>query len=792
MGRNRFQFAIRSALAVLLVTFPATFAAAQMFGIPPAGSANPAWGEVTGLVSEDQPIASFIWNECGKLDPEGNGSEKWFSDPRLQGSLKKLKQAIVTLAKEQAPPLVARFATDVGWKLLSKAGVIEIESVDVPNQTGKATLIVRLGDDEKLIADFLNDMMVEVEVESVIVGEEKLWPIPNAPIPITVGIHSGHLVAAVGPGQWEAVTQRIDESLSAPEWLTTRMDAVPIARRGQFGFVSIESFMAILPPEAVESPEFQRVRETLKLDGIKSFSITSGTDSISNVSMVYLEADKEEGLASIMDVSGIERSKLKEIPGDAISAVAVRFSPKTIMELLRSTVPPEFFERGLEEFASESGLDLERDIIDHLEGTIRTYQSGVVINPKQMGMVRIKDELKFKKSLERINEVMRRLAEEQNLEFYEGEKGGIQTWGIKNFGVSAYWAVHQGELYISTNSRAIGSHIRKAASGSKSSILDTELGKQVLAESKSLGLEGPIMVQHYDFDQIVETVVPLIQGAFAFLPPEAKDMIDFGPDDFPPIESLLGLRNTNSMMFKSNSGYVGISRYDTPVAFELSTVAVVGVGVGMLLPAVQQAREAARRTASMNNQRQLVLAMHNYHAANDSLPPAYTVDEEGNPLLSWRVAILPYMEQQELYDQFHHDEPWDSDHNIQLLEKMPEFLKNPSMDGQSGWTDYVAPVSDDSVLSPGVGSDFDSITDGTANTVMVMEVGASQQVPWTSPQDIEIDMLESLELDNGHPGSVICAMADGSVRMVSKFNPVESFIEACKKSDGGSFEDLIE
>ena len=219
-------------------------------------------------------------------------------------------------------------------------------------------------------------------------------------------------------------------------------------------------------------------------------------------------------------------------------------------------------------------------------------------------------------------------------------------------------------------------------------------------------------------------------------------------------------------------------------------MAVAGIGVGMLLPAVQQVREAARRTTSLNNQRQLALALHNYHAANDSFPPAYTVDDDGNPLLSWRVAILPYIDQQDLYDQFHHDEPWDSEHNIQLLDQMPLVLKNPSTAGQPGSTDYVAPMSDDSVLVPGEGTGFEPITDGTANTILLMEVGASQQVPWTSPQDIEIETLESLDqLDNGHPGTVLVAMADGSVRTISKFGlSIDQLIQAAKKSDGGGFE----
>lgn len=785
---NSFQTVFRFATTCLLLALLTSFANAQMFGMPPAQTNNAAWEEIIGLVPEEEPIACVIWNEAGQLDPEGNASEKWFSDIGLQKSLGKLKEAIVKVAAEQGPPLVARFGQDIGWKLFSKAGVLVFENLDSEKRTGNGSLIFRLGEDEKLVQAFVNDLMAEIEFESKIIGESKIYLAPESPVPVAIGIHSGHLIAAIGDGQWRLITERIDEKKAAPEWLTKRLETVSVARRGQFMFGSLKTVLEMMPSEITERPEFKRVSDTLALDKIDSVSVCSGADSTSNISVFHLECDKEQGLASVINVPKIEQNKLKEMPADSISATAIRFSPSTIMELVRAIVPAESFDEAMAEMLDETGVDLERDIVDHLEGTVRYYLSGIVINPKQVAIVRIKDELKFQDSFKKMNDMAKVFAQQQRLEFYEQEKKGLQVYGIKSDTFSGFWAVHQGELYVSTNSRAISSHIRKAASNGKSSVLGTELASQILSDSKSLGLDGPILIQHYDIDQITETVLPLLQGAMAFIPPEVQTNFDFGPNDFPPIESMLGLRSTHSMVFKSPTGYTGISRYDTPIPLEFSSIALSGVAVGMLLPAVQQVREAARRTQSMNNQRQVVLALLNYEAANGEFPPAYTVDADGNPLLSWRVAILPYLDQQELYDKFHHDEPWDSEHNIKLLEQMPLSLKNPSTGGQPGWTDYVTPMSDDSILTPGVATGFDSIADGSSNTIMVMEVGASQQVPWTSPTDIEIDTLENLELDNGHPATVLVTMADGSVHSISKFTAIEAFIQATKKSDGGSMD----
>ena len=82
------------------------------------------------------------------------------------------------------------------------------------------------------------------------------------------------------------------------------------------------------------------------------------------------------------------------------------------------------------------------------------------------------------------------------------------------------------------------------------------------------------------------------------------------------------------------------------------------VCAGLLLPAVQAAREAARRMSCSNNIKQIGLAMQNYHTAYGTLPPAYTVDAQGRPLHSWRTLILPFIEQQALYGEIDLSKPW--------------------------------------------------------------------------------------------------------------------------------------
>jgi hypothetical protein len=198
------------------------------------------------------------------------------------------------------------------------------------------------------------------------------------------------------------------------------------------------------------------------------------------------------------------------------------------------------------------------------------------------------------------------------------------------------------------------------------------------------------------------------------------------------------------------------------------TYASSGVLVGLLLPAVQASREAARRMSSSNNLKQILLAFHNYHDAYRNFPAAIQRDPQGQPLLSWRVAILPFIEQAELYNEFHLDEPWDSEHNIRLLDRMPSIYADPSLPLPPGMTIYQVPVGEGLLFDPSAPVRFAQITDGTSNTIAAFEANAEVAVPWTKPADAKIDPTNPLAAMAKHrAGGFNVGLADGSVRFIS-------------------------
>jgi prepilin-type processing-associated H-X9-DG protein len=202
---------------------------------------------------------------------------------------------------------------------------------------------------------------------------------------------------------------------------------------------------------------------------------------------------------------------------------------------------------------------------------------------------------------------------------------------------------------------------------------------------------------------------------------------------------------------------------------------VVPCLIALLLPAVQQAREAARRSSCKNNLKQIGLALHNYHDTYGSFPPAYLADEQGRPMHSWRVLLLPFLDQQPLHNQYDFSQPWDSPANQLVANAMPPVFACPSEPNTGTNTTNVAAVFGPNCIFAGVEPvKFRDIKDGTSNTVMVGEVTAGG-IPWTKPQDVDIAQnptLNSGGFASHHTGGVHFLFADGQVKFIQEnINP---------------------
>jgi type II secretory pathway pseudopilin PulG len=186
----------------------------------------------------------------------------------------------------------------------------------------------------------------------------------------------------------------------------------------------------------------------------------------------------------------------------------------------------------------------------------------------------------------------------------------------------------------------------------------------------------------------------------------------------------------------------------------------------IMLPAMAKSRQAAQRSQSMNNLKQLALAMTMYEVAHAHYPPAVVIGPDGKTPHSWRVELLPYLDQGELYHQYKTNEPWDSPANKKVLEAAPKVFHAANDSSRGTNSSYFVFTGKNTMFSNTKGIRAPDVTGGLSETIMI--VAAKRDIPWTKPEDIEFDPAKPLP-ELGLDGRFIAAaFGDGSVRLLEK------------------------
>ncbi len=230
------------------------------------------------------------------------------------------------------------------------------------------------------------------------------------------------------------------------------------------------------------------------------------------------------------------------------------------------------------------------------------------------------------------------------------------------------------------------------------------------------------------------------------------------------------------------------------------------LAVGLYGLAVYKVRDASARITDSNKLHMMAIAMHNYESNNNHLPGSVPrlgqaapfampdpfgkppVQKKGKPQLSWRVELLPYLDEQGLYSQFHMDEPWDSPANKRLIPLMPKVYAHPKADPQwaaAGMTVYRVFTGPHCAFQPGADKPIGlmRIVDGTSNTIMIAE--AADPVIWTKPEELEYDANKPVpKLGEYFSGRYQIAVFDGSVRTISTSISDRTLRDAITIDDG--------
>ncbi|TWT63995.1 DUF1559 family PulG-like putative transporter [Rubinisphaera italica] len=243
---------------------------------------------------------------------------------------------------------------------------------------------------------------------------------------------------------------------------------------------------------------------------------------------------------------------------------------------------------------------------------------------------------------------------------------------------------------------------------------------------------------------------------------------------------------------KSGSGF------DAVLKLVLFTV-ILGLAFLFILPIVQQSRESGPRSACKNNLKWLALSMHNYHDLHGVFPSPNHHDGDSPPY-SWRIALLPYIEEDQIFERYNFSEPWDGPTNSTMHSLQLDVFLCPDTSSRlknhlRTVTDYVAITGEETIFSEGQPTKLTDVTDGTSNTIMFVEL-ANSDIHWMEPRDLQFNAISNrmnksgAGLSNIHNGGAYTALVDGSIRYLSEETDPDVLRALMTKSGGETIGDF--
>ncbi len=707
-----------------------------------------------------------------------NQTEQLLAEPEVQALKAQFEEVIRASLNQQLPAGVlppdvsSNDVADLLKIIMARPVAVYVSSVEMQ----PAGLNLRGG-----MAIHLGDMVADVQakfeklatvippqmVREITIGGAKWRSIEQLPIgPVVFGFRGKYFLAAVGQGELEAMIGRARGN--APAWLNQLREQSPAERVSMISYLNLKAITGLAMPMA--GPQVMKTASDLGFDDVMALGSVVGLDKSGCVSRTMLQIEGQpQGLLRFVDIKPLAASDLAAIPADSTVALAVKINPLSVFDAYLDAmekVDPKAqanMLRAIAQMESQFGLKVRDEVLKSLGDTLVVYGSpGETRPPIAVATLQVKDSQQATKTFAKLMQLAEALLGRDN-------PAGVKLIKNKVEGKDVYvlqapipgvppivWCLTEKELVVGVTLQAVQSHLATSP-GFK----PLDQSSQVAAALKSGS--GPLALLYCDVPRLFDLIYPTLPQAASAMQAQG---INLNPASLPSAKTIRAhLAPLVAVVEKTPSGVAFEERYSLP---GLSVTSSTPMAVGLLLPAIQASRESARRVQSMNNMKQIALAMLVHENAHGSFPAAYKADKGGKPLLSWRVLILPYLDQDGLYKEFHLDEPWDSEHNKKLIARMPSTYKSPtSRIAAEGKTNYLTVRGPRTAFSDGKGVKLMDIKDGTSNTVMTVEVPDDKAVIWTKPDDFQYDeQSPGKGLIGMRPGGFLAGMCDGSVRFL--------------------------
>ena len=753
----------------------------------------------------------FYFSQAGIAEADGGAEaqgERLLAAPEMQrfgGELMGVVRRLLDKAAETSPDREQfELLTEIAGDALKSPMCLYVERFSPPIPGGgefdlRLAFMCKLGDkaaeyEAKALA-MVKDQGIETESFTIRGATFQRFRIDDAAPRMYIGRLGKTFIFTVGDGTLEGLVRRALRK-KAPSWLTAMRETAQIGRPATMFYVNLvpiwEMAEESIPPFIFD---VKKALATTGLNELQSIERMTGFAGPTHRSVTRLRLDKGEGSGeqeSIWDLlvgKPITEDDLKQVDAAAMGVYVTRFDVTRLIEgvekIARGLSPRtgQQLDMGYAQAKQLLGFDLKADLLASLGDRITT----VVYGPQDFLMsISLKDSAKF-------NQVMQRLiALAQQQMSRRGGPGGqspLRTETVS--GTTVYSVVVPGPIPLSPCWGVQDNRLLYAMSLDrlKKSLLGTTISRPLSSRPEIAALlkqpNPPFILSYTDMRATLKEAYPKIEPALAVVKSALDIDIEF--PKLPPwsaIEPTLlpkvmqGRRDKEGIVFQGDQTLPG-----------LDAVAAVPSVLPLLVPAVQQARGAARRVESQNDMKQLMLAMLNYETDHTAFPTAYSKAKNGKPGLSWRVYLLPYLEEQALFKSFHLDEPWDSPHNKKLIEKMPDVFRPNASKAPKGHTVYLAIRHQDGVIAtPDKGAvRFRDIQDGSSNTIVMMRVPDANAVPWTKPDDFEVGAngdLPFAQWAQSGMKQLLVAFCDSSVQSIPITISAKTFRALCTKSGG--------
>ncbi len=750
-------------------------------------------------------IAFTSWDYSHQPSADSsNHTERLLAEPDVKEFGSYLKSGIEKLIMrgiEEMPPGKARLARQIAPQILesitSNRGMAFVQEFQPPGPQGpgvfEGAIILQTKDpasSSSMAATIAKLIAAEgAEVKPITDGSTHAdlyeFQIPGPEVAITIGSLEDKVFVGTNKAI-KAVLNRINQG-TKPKWYTD------LSSHQQLNVVQSRSWvdLASLRAKLVESePRAAEFLDAFGFNNLQSLESCVGLDNDGTSNRILLNFDGQPtGLFALFGDQGISESEVSHLPSDSWFAVALSVDPIKVLHFVEETMErfdpheAERMDEGFREFGRAAGIDFRRDLIESIGSTWTLHNGsadGFLTGMTLTASVRDRDRLQ--KGIEGVIDLFHRETgrDHRAPKIARHRFGNFNGWSIRFQGapvpVEPSWCVTDDKLIVTLYPSNLSTLARPL---SFEPLIDSAKFNS-FQQPVSGGTDSTLIgLGHNDTRRQFEMLYPWLQiGLTAAqssankMPREVGELVEqfFSGFKLPPSRAIAAhLQPTTVLLRKTSASLEMETRQTIPM---IDATALTPIAVAMLLPAVEQVRQAAKRTNSSNNLRQMALAAHNHEATFGRLPAGWTTSKDGKktPLLSWRVQLLPFLEENVLYDQFRHDEPWDSEHNIKLLEQMPEIFKSPTSNTEPGFTVYrnvggtrgiIRALTDEGNASRP--ASLGEVIDGTSCTIMILEAGDHHAVPWTKPDPgIDPDVEDLLNLFGGKPGGNF-AMGDGSV-----------------------------